>query len=115
MAKYLVLLYENEQGYAEAGEQVLNQVMAGHQEFSAKYGPAIDGGNALQPTSTATTVRSDGANGFTVTDGPFVETKEALGGYYLIEAADLDEVVEMAKAVPTPFGGIEIRPIMVFS
>ena len=49
------------------------------------------------------------------TDGPFAETKEALGGYYLVEAADLDEAIALAKQVPTPFGGIEVRPIMVFS
>ena len=115
MAQYLVLLYENEQGYADASEQDWKQIMAGHNEFNEKYGSSIAGGNALQPTSTATTVRSDGANGFTVTDGPFVETKEALGGYYLLEADDLDAAVEMAKAVPAPFGGVEIRPIMVLS
>jgi hypothetical protein len=60
-------------------------------------------------------VRSDGADGFTVTDGPFVETKEALGGYYLVEAADLDEAIELAKQVPSNFGALEVRPIMVFN
>ena len=64
--------------------------------------------------STATTVRPDGDGGFTVTDGPFVETKEALGGYYLVEAADLDEAIELAKQVPVLDGGVEVRPIMVF-
>jgi hypothetical protein len=88
--------------------------MSGHRAFSEARGNAILGGNALQPTSTATVVRADGAGGFTVTDGPFTETKEALGGYYLVEAADLDEAIAMAKQVPTPFGGIEIRPIMEF-
>ena len=56
-------------------------------------------------------MRPDGAGGFTVTDGPFAETKEALGGYYLIEAADLDEAIAIAKQVPAPFGGVEVRPI----
>ena len=60
-------------------------------------------------------MRPDGAGGFTVTDGPFVESKEALGGYYLVEAADLDEAIELAKQVPVLSGGLEVRPIMVFS
>ena len=54
------------------------------------------------------------AGGFTVTDGPFAETKEALGGYYLVEAADLDEAIAIAKQVPARFGGVEVRPVMVF-
>ncbi len=64
------------------------------------------GGNALQPTATATSVRDD-----IVTDGPFVETKEALGGYYLIEAADLDQALAVAKLCPARFGGVEVRPV----
>ena len=88
--------------------------MAGHAAFGEKNAAAIVGGNALQPTATATSVRPDGADGFTVTDGPFVETKEALGGYYLVEAADLDEAIAMAKEIPVLAGGLEVRPIMVF-
>jgi hypothetical protein len=66
------------------------------------------GGNALQPTSTATTIR-DGV----VTDGPFAETKEALGGYYLIESDDLDQALAIAKEIPTLAGGVEVRPVLV--
>ncbi|MGO9910134.1 MAG: YciI family protein, partial [Acidimicrobiales bacterium] len=55
-----------------------------------------------------------GSGSFTVTDGPFAETKEALGGYYLVEAADLDEAIAIAKQVPARYGGVEVRPIMVF-
>jgi hypothetical protein len=65
------------------------------------------GGNALDSTSTATSVRGD-----LVTDGPFVETKEALGGYYLIEATDLDQALAVAKLCPAPRGGVELRPIL---
>ena len=83
-------------------------------DFAEKNGAAILGGNALQPASTATSVRPDGNGGFAVTDGPFVETKEALGGYYLVEADDLDAAVEMAQQIPTAEGGVEVRPIMVF-
>ena len=74
----------------------------------ADLGATILGGEALQPTTTATSIRA-GA----VTDGPFVETKEALGGYYLVEARDLDQALEIAKLCPAPFGGVEVRPLMV--
>ena len=115
MSQYLVLIYEDENGFANAGQDVWNEVMQGHNKFGEDNAKAVAGGNALQPTSTATSIRPDGAGGFTVTDGPFVETKEALGGYYLIEAADLDEAIATAKQVPAKFGGLEVRPIMVFS
>ena len=72
-----------------------------------ELGGKLLGGNALQPTSTATTIRND-----VVTDGPFIESKEALGGYYLIEASDLDHALEIAKLCPAQFGGVEVRPIM---
>ena len=65
---------------------------------------------ALQPTGTATSVRG----GSEVTDGPFVETKEALGGYYLIDAPDLDTALAIGKLCPARFGGVEVRPVMTF-
>ena len=115
MSKYLILIYEDATGYASADEATWNEVMAGHNAFGASAAEAILGGNALQPTTTATTVRGDGTGGFTVTDGPFTETKEALGGYYLVEAADLDAAIALAKQVPAKFGCIEVRPIMEFN
>jgi hypothetical protein len=114
MSQYLILLFEDQTGYASADEAFFGQIMQEHQEFQAEAGARNLGGNALQPPSTATSIRKDDAGGFVITDGPFAETKEALGGYYLIEAADLDEAIALAKLVPTPFGGIEIRPIMTF-
>lgn len=117
MSEYLVLIYDNEAAYATATEGALGQMMGGHQVFGEKNADSLRGGNALQDTTTATTLRSDGSGGYTVTDGPFAETKEALGGYYLVEAADLDGAIEIAKGIPTihPDAGLEIRPIMVFS
>ncbi len=114
MTQYLLLIVEDQNGYATGGQATFDQVMAGHNAFSETWGDKVLGGNALQPTGTATTVRSDGAGSHTVTDGPFVEAKEALGGYYVVEAADLDEAIAMAKDVPAPFGCIEVRPVMVF-
>lgn len=117
MSQFLVLIYDDESAYANASDEDSNKIMAGHNAFGENNEKAVVGGNALQPVATATTVRPDGSGGFTVTDGPFVETKEALGGYYLVEAADLDEAIALAKQVPIlgAAGGLEVRPIMVFS
>jgi hypothetical protein len=88
-------------------------MMDGHNAFGATHGASIRGGNALQPAGTATSLRSDGVGGFTITDGAFAETKEALGGYYLLEATDLDEAIALAKEIPAAFGGVEVRPVRV--
>ena len=112
MSQYLILLYEDESFYAQASPDVLDGVMQAHNRFAEQVtglGAKILGGNALQPTSTATTIRDD-----VVTDGPFIESKEALGGYYLIEANDLDQALAVAKLCPANAGGVEVRPIMVF-
>jgi hypothetical protein len=109
MSEYLVLIYESEASFATASQQVMGEIMEAHNVFGEKFAAAIKGGKALQPTTTATSIR-DGA----ITDGAFAETKEALGGYYLIEAADLDEAIAIAKEVPARFGGVEVRPVMVF-
>jgi hypothetical protein len=112
MAQYVVLIYENESDYANATPEVYGQVMDAHNRFAQQVterGGKIAGGNALQGTDTATTIRGD-----VVTDGPFVETKEALGGFYLIEADDLDQAIKIAKMVPARFGGVEVRSVMVF-
>jgi len=111
MSQYLVLIYGDEQANNDAGQGVWDDTMKGHIQFAETHGSALAGGNKLQSASTATSVRPDGSGGFTITDGPFAETKEALGGYYLVEAASLDEAITMAKAIPMPFGGVEVRPI----
>jgi hypothetical protein len=112
MGQYLIMLYEDEAGYASATPDENSEIMAAHGRFAEQavaLGAKILGGEALQPTSTATSIRRD-----VVTDGPFVETKEVLGGYYLIEAKDLDQALAVAKLVPTPYGGVEVRPIQTF-
>jgi hypothetical protein len=114
MAEYVVLIYEDEGGFAKGGAEVGEQVMKEHMAFGEANGAKLRGGNALQPVSSATTIRTDGGGKATVTDGPFAETKEALGGFYIIEAADLDEAIAIAKQVPARFGGVEVRPVMVF-
>ena len=112
MSEYLILIYESEPAYAAAPPEVYGEVMEAHRRFSdqvPEIGGKIIGGEALQPTSTATTIRND-----VVTDGPFAETKEALGGYYLVEARDLDHALEIGKLCPARFGCVEVRPIMEF-
>jgi len=110
MTEYLILIYERESGYAAGGPTLFKEVGEAHTRFAGQVGEKggkLLGGNALQPTATATSIRDD-----VVTDGPFAETKEALGGYYLIEARDLDHALEIAKLCPARFGGVEVRPIM---
>ena len=110
MAQYAILIYEAESGYANGGEEVWQTAMESHTRFAGQvgeHGAKILGGEALEPTPTATSIRND-----VVTDGPFAETKEALGGFYLIEARDLDHAIEIAKLCPAPFGGVEVRPVM---
>ena len=112
MAKYAILIYEDPAYYASAPPEALAALLDAHTAFAkavADNGGTLLGGEALEPTSTATTIRA-GA----VTDGPFVETKEALGGFYLIEARDLDHALALAKLTPASGGGVEVRPLMVF-
>ena len=111
MAEYLILIYQDENAVEQADPSTLTSMTTGHQTFGANHGASIRGGNALQPSGSATSVRPDGAGGFTITDGAFAETKEALGGYYLVEADDLDEAIALAREIPSPFGSIEIRPV----
>ena len=109
MAQYLILIYENEDAYVDASPEVLQTVMEAHTRFAGQVGEQggkLLGGNALQPTATATSIRDD-----VVTDGPFAETKEALGGYYLIDAPDLDHALAIGKLCPAQYGGVEVRPV----
>jgi hypothetical protein len=111
MAKYLLLIYGPESTVPPTPEQ-WDQMMQAHGRFAQavdQQGGKILGGEALQPTATATSVRDDSQ---AVTGGPFVETTEVLGGFYLLEAADLDQALAFAKQCPAPGGGVELRPIM---
>ena len=112
MSQYLILIYEDEGSYAAAAPEVMGEVVAEHDAFSKGVegpGAQIVGGAAPQPTTTATSLRAG-----EVTDGPFAETKEALGGYYLVEAPDLDTALAVARTVPARFGGVEVRPVLSF-
>ncbi len=114
MAQYLILIYGDEKAWSTATAADMERTMKEHMAFGEKHKDALRGGNALQSTQTATSVRKDQSGTATVTDGAFAETKEALGGYYLVEAANLDAALAIAKDVPADHGGVEVRPIQVF-
>jgi hypothetical protein len=115
--KYLCLIYENEKNWETIppadGEAIMGEYFAFSEGIrrSGQYVAA----EALQPTSTATTVKVRNGK-VSTTDGPFAETKEQLGGFYLIEAKDLNEAIQVATRIPSAkTGSIEVRPIMTFS
>ena len=113
MAKYAILLYEDPAYYATMSPEAWGAVTDAHGAFVKQVfelGGSIAGGEVLSPITTATTIKGAGM----VTDGPFVETKEALNGFYVVEARDLDHVVEIAKwgPAPAPGGGVEVRPVV---
>jgi hypothetical protein len=114
--QYLLLIYANEAEAAAAGEAGMKEMMNAYRTFTQSIiqGGQFKAGDALKSTSTATTVRVRDGKTLT-TDGPFAETREQLGGYYLIEARDLDEATAIAARVPSAkFGSIEVRPVMVY-
>jgi hypothetical protein len=115
MAKYLILIYGDEQKWADRTESEQQELGEGHLAFRAAAGAAVLGGHELESSTTATTLRADAAGRPIPTDGPFLETKEALGGYYLLEAADLDEAISLAGRLPEVYAGhsgVEIRPVV---
>jgi hypothetical protein len=112
--KYLLLIYENEASFAGMSADEQARIFEEYMTYTKgikKAGNYI-GGEALQAISTATTVRVK--NGKTLTtDGPFAETREQLGGFYLVEAKDLDEAIKLAAGIPASRNGsIEVRPIL---
>jgi hypothetical protein len=110
--KYLLLIYENEKRWEKGYDP---KEMAEYEVFGKEFASAITGGHALKPTGTATTVRIREGKRLT-TDGPFAETKEQLGGFYLVDAKDIDEAIHIAGKIPAArYGSIEVRPIMTFS
>jgi hypothetical protein len=116
MAQYMFLLFDDESWYDDLTPEKWEAAMKVHGEFTQAVeaaGARILGGEALARSTTATTVRRDWddlAAPPVVTDGPFIETKEAVGGFYLIDAKDLDQALELAKICPSQT--IEVRPVM---
>lgn len=111
--KYALLIYEDETFYGpdKSGPKI-EEIVGKHMAFAQELGPKRLGGSGLKSTASATTVRT-AAGKKTVHDGPFAEAREQLGGFYLIEAADLDEAIAIARKVPVlQDGAIEVRPLL---
>ncbi len=112
--KYLLTIYNDESGFGEATPEQISQMMEAYGAFGKEIEEAGShlAGEGLQPTATATTVQvRDGER--LVTDGPFAETKEQLGGFYLLECKDLDEAIGWAAKIPgAQSGSVEVRPVM---
>ncbi len=112
--QYLLMIYSAEDQGPQPGSDEFMTMIGEYQQFTneVQENGALLGGEPLESITTATTVRIRN-NQASITDGPFAETKEALGGYYLLECKDLDEAIAYAKKIPSVhFGSIEIRPIM---
>jgi hypothetical protein len=112
--QYLLLIHDDPEAWARMAPEESSRMMKEYFEYSTWLEEKgwFQGGNALQPDAIGTTVRvRDGER--VVTDGPFAETKEQLGGYYLIEVPSMDEALEAAERIPSArIGTIEIRPVM---
>ena len=113
--KYLLMIYGNEAEYnARMSEEDIQADIAAYYAYDALLGDRMIVGEALQSVNTAKTVRVRDSR-MMITDGPFAETKEQLGGFYLVDCKDLDEAIELAAQIPgAKDGSIEIRPCVVF-
>jgi hypothetical protein len=111
MAEYMVFIWDDEAAWEAADPAFVASTQAAHEDFIARHTAALRGGSRLHPSATATSVRRGADGAVAISDGAFAETKEVIGGYYLIDAADLDEALRIAAQVPAPFGGVEVRPV----
>ena len=115
--RYLCLIYDEEKKWAAMSKEEADAVMGEYFNFTedVKKSGHYVGGEALQPVNTATSVRVRGGK-MSTTDGPFAETKEQLGGYYLINAKDLNDALQIASKIPgAKTGTVEVRPIQEFN
>ena len=115
--QYLLLIYNDENRWQSMPDDERNAIIGEYFAYTEELrrAGAYLNGNPLQPTSSATTVRVRDGEAL-MTDGPFAETKEQLGGYYLIDAENLDEAIQVASRIPSArWGSIEIRPVVDFS
>jgi hypothetical protein len=109
--KYALLIYSNDTEWENLSEDEKNAIYGEY--FAVSESPGVVGGEELQPAETATTVRVNGGGTLT-TDGPFAATKEALGGFFLLDADNLDDAIAMAARIPAARrgGAVEVRPVV---
>lgn len=114
MAKYLVLIYGNERAWADLPPEWHAANADRHQALIAAAGPSIRSVSELEPTRNSVSIRADASGNPSVTSGPFHKGPEIVGGYYVIEATDIDDAISLASRIPeatASHGGVEIRPI----
>jgi hypothetical protein len=109
MPQYAILVYDNQAAMADAGPHEIDQLMKDHSAFIQRNTNVLRGGHALLPGSTAFSIRRDHSGAPDATAGPYADTTDVLGGYYLIDVPGPAEAVVIAKQVPAPFGGVEVR------
>jgi hypothetical protein len=110
--QYMLLIYGNDEEWESRSDEEKQAIYAEYRAVSES--PGIAGGAELQPATTATTVRVNGNGEALTTDGPFADTKEVLGGYFLFEADDLDAAIDVAARIPAARtgGAVEVRPVV---
>jgi hypothetical protein len=114
MARYLVLIYGDARTWADAPEDWHQENARRHAAFHAHAGDAVVGGLEVEPVDSAISIRAGADGRPTVTDGPFLETKEVIGGYYVLQAADDAEAIRLAGLIPEATaarGGVEVRRV----
>ncbi len=109
--QYVILIYDDESAVVESGSEAVEAILHEHGAFIEAHRDQVVSSHRLRPSFAATSVRRGAAGEAVVTDGVFAETKEMLGGFYFIEVHDLDEALALARDVPAPWGGVEVRPI----
>ncbi|HLM30250.1 MAG TPA: YciI family protein [Solirubrobacterales bacterium] len=115
--KYMLTLIGEEGGWEDASPEEMTAMMDRWSQFTQEVvdAGAHIAGEGLQESSTATTIRVGEGGERLVTDGPYAETKEQVGGFYLLECENLDEAIEWAKKIPVSGGGVEVRPVMDYT
>jgi hypothetical protein len=115
VGKFMILIYGDEKRWDSMSPDASQRIDVGHREFAAEAAEAIAASGQLQASGTATTLRGGASGELVITDGPFVESKEAIGGFYVVNAATLDDVIRMAatlQEVRDGHSGVEIRPLV---
>ena len=115
MAKYMVLIYGDAKRWEAITPEEMAEIDAGHRAFREQAGSAVLASGQLESPATATTVRRGDGDSPSVTDGPFLETKEVVGGFYLLESPDLDAVVKLVGVLAETrqdHSGVEITPLV---
>lgn len=115
MAKYLILIYGDRQRWENVTDEEMAQIDAGHRAFVTRAGDAILSSGQLEPSNRARSIRAGRGGKPMITDGPFLETKEVLGGFYIIEAAHVNEAVSLASLlgeVRQDHSGVQVHPLV---